>query len=85
MKLSEGEVKLVIHMLRAASEMLSNVGCNDFDLSPFLNKEEMTEFVKSAFIANGEEEEFKYLNSKDLAVALPDYWIASYLASKLEK
>ena len=88
MQLTRAELRLAAHMLEIASERFSNHGCNDFDLSPFMDDAECLEFVKKFHEWNGDPEVFAEdiaSGRKNPSVWLGDDTIMAWLSTRLEQ
>jgi len=72
------ELKLAADLLRTASDVFANHGCNDWEFPDDWTEQERHDFVKEYHDYNGDPEEF---NPKFLR--LHDYAVMAFLARKL--
>lgn len=73
-------LKLAGDFLEKASDVVSNHGCNDWSWPENWSLEERQEIVKAMYEDNGDPKNFDP-NKLDV----PDWWIMSFLATKLKE
>lgn len=73
--------KLAAHLLEMASDIYSNHGCNDFDLSKVVpDPKERNAIVKAAAIWNGDyEEDYEYNPKWFTNATTPDYRMQDWM------
>lgn len=84
--MTKSERKLVAALLRQASDVFSNHGCNDFDLSEYLTKAEGQALVKRFHKRNGTDDPGEIRD--DLAnwkSTLGDSTLMGFFADELEE
>jgi hypothetical protein len=80
MKLTEGEHRALTDLVESASNQLSNNGCDDFDLSEYLDNDEVNAVVSQYHAWNGDPHE--YDPGKNNRLAVPDWALLKFLVHK---
>ena len=61
--LSKPELAILFDLLDQANDHLACQGCNDYDLSQFMNADEINQFIKEFHEHNGDPENYEPTNS----------------------
>lgn len=84
--MTKEEMKLAANLLKAASDVFGNHGCNDYDLAEVIpSVRERNRLVREMHEWNGDPEEYEALKAGEPDYRIPDFALFAFLAHKLEQ